>query len=111
MIKFKVVRYKNLLVFPHIDNLKVDNYESFIVRGLFWGIYKFDNFKTDKKSSIILNIAYEKSSLNQINFGLTQGKIIHKIANLANSPANYATPSHIAKYAKNLVKKGFEVNV
>ena len=54
-------------------------------RGLFWGIYKFDNFKTVKKSSITLNIAYEKSSLNKINYGLTQGKIIHKIANIANS--------------------------
>ena len=105
------MKYKNLLVFPHIDNLKIDNYESFIVRGLIWGIYKFDNFKTDKKSSITLNIAYEKSSLSKINYGLTQGKIIHKIANIANSPANYATPLYIAKYAQNLVKKGFEVNV
>ena len=51
------MKYKNLLVFPHIDNLKIDNHESFIVRGFFWGIYKFDNFKTDKK----LKGKYEKS--------------------------------------------------
>ena len=104
-------KYKNLLVFPNINNLKLDNHESFIVRGLIWGTYKFDSFKTDKKSSIILNFAYEKSYLKQINFGLIQGKIMHKIADVANSPANYATPSYISKYAKNLVKKGFEVNV
>ena len=103
--------YKNLLVFSDINYTNLNNYESYITRGSIWGSYRFDNFKTNKKLSIILNIAHEKSSLNQINFGLIQGKILHKIADLANSPANFATPSYIGKYAKKLVRKGFEVEV
>ena len=41
-----------------------------------------------------------------------QGKVFHRIADLANSPANFATPSKIAEYANQLSKKNdIKVNI
>ena len=64
--------------------MNIDNYESFIARGSIWGSYKFENFKTNAKLSISLVFAHEKTSAKKINKGIMQGKVFHRIADLAN---------------------------
>ena len=98
-------KYKRILIFSNYQKMNIDNYESFIARGSIWGSYKFENFKTNAKLSISLVFAHEKTSAKKINKGIMQGNVFHRIADLANSPANFATPSKIAEYANQLSKK------
>ena len=105
-------KYKKILIFSSYQKINITNYESLIARGSIWGAYKFESFKTNKRQSISLVFAHEKSTFKKINNGIMQGNIIHRVCNLANSPANYATPLKIAQYASQLSKKGnLKVNV
>ena len=98
-------KYKKILIFSSYQKINITNYESLIARGSIWGAYKFESFKTNKRQSISLVFAHEKTSAKKINKGIMQGNVFHRIADLANSPANFATPSKIAEYANRLSKK------
>jgi len=107
-----IEKYERILIFSNYQKINIDNYESFIARGSIWGSYKFENFKTNNKLSISLVFAHEKHSTRKINNGIMQGNVFHRIADLANSPANFATPSKIAEYANQLSKKNdIKVNI
>lgn len=91
-----------------------------LVEGAILGAYAFDTFKTenkDKKPFESLEIFYsDKKETNKLKEFAESGQKLAEVVNycreLANLPANIATPTYLANEAEKLGKKyGFKVTV
>lgn len=101
--------------FKNINDEILDNneVESFI-EGLILGNYKFDKYKTDKKSSKlnVINIITDRALNTEIENGklLAEATIIAR--ELVNEPANVIYPETLANKVKELGKEyGFETEI
>lgn len=86
-----------------------------LVEGVLFGAYKFDKYKSDKKSSILEKIIISKDELhnkkfdiNEANLGLSRGEILANATNFTKNIVNEIpeiyTPLKMAEDAGNLAK-------
>lgn len=82
-----------------------------ITETAFEGLYRFDQFKSDKEPPITLkelsipvDARSQKASEEALKQGLAIAEGIILTKNLANLPSNICTPAYLAEQAKNLAK-------
>lgn len=99
--------------------LKLDAIVNSIVEGLYFGDYKFDKYKTDRKDQLSLDISIDgidNASLDKGEACLAESKTLAEATlfarDLVNEPANVIYPQSFAEKAKESGEKyGFEVEV
>lgn len=110
---------KLFVSFTYIEGLDYFEEIKAIVEGFGFGDYKFDKYKSDKKTEknievCIGNIPLEKleEAKESIDEAATLVDTTLLARNLVNEPANVMTPKALAKAASDAGKEcGFEVNV
>ncbi len=103
-----------------INNIRLEDAAQVVTEGALLGLYSFRKHitKEDDKPGEIkqLLIVGSDEAKPHLEEGSNKGKVLAEATNLArnmvNEPANYMTPNHMAKMAKNLAEShGLEVSV
>ncbi len=90
-----------------------------MAEGLYFGDYKFDKYKTDRKEQPSLDISIDgidNANLDEAEVCLSESKVLAEATlfarDLVNEPANVMYPESLAKKAKESGEKyGFEVEI
>lgn len=80
-------------------DLPCQGLEKYIVEGALIGEYKFDKYKSDKKPNTLETIYLSGNEL-KILLGVKLAEAMKFARDLANEPAEYATPSKLAEIAE-----------
>ncbi|GAB4290066.1 MAG: leucyl aminopeptidase [Ignavibacteriaceae bacterium] len=95
-------------IFKNFFNSRLYYYQTF-VEGLILGNYKFQKYKTDKKSEVPLKVILhsdEQQTLKKaINIAISLGESINISRDLENEPGNLLYPELLAKKIKTLCTK------
>lgn len=99
--------------------LKLDVIMNSMVEGFYFGDYKFDKYKTDRKDQPCLDISIDgidNANLEKAEACLAESKTLAEATlfarDLVNEPANVMTPQSFAEKAKESGEEyGFEVEV
>lgn len=84
------------------------DYGKSAVIGAMIADYAFDKYKSEKQDKLD-EITFAKFSENDVKEGIIFGEAMKFTRNLANEPAQYATPSKLAEIAQNI--EGIETKV
>lgn len=84
------------------------DYDKSAVIGAMIADYAFDKYKSEKQDKLD-EITFAKFSENDVKEGIIFGEAMKFTRNLANEPAQYATPSKLAEIAQNI--EGIETKV
>jgi leucyl aminopeptidase len=82
-----------------------------VARGAAWGTYSFDTFKTEKKKRDAFSLTFAGSCENAaacrdaLSEAELESQALLSTADLANLPANEATPQKVATWAQKMAKE------
>ncbi|MGN1124971.1 MAG: leucyl aminopeptidase [Candidatus Gastranaerophilaceae bacterium] len=95
----KALQMKAKTIAYDFSNISFD-YADMISEGTMIGDYAFDKYKTEKKDHI--ETVYVNLDKSKIEKGLKRAQAMELTRNIANEPAEYATPTKLAEIAKSL---------
>lgn len=117
----KKLKAKLIRVYPGYaaNNVSYCDYARAIVEASILTDYRYEKYKANKEASKIseIHIVCENADImNEIDMGITEGKILGDATifarDLVNEPANHLTPIELANQVKNAGEEyGFEVEV
>lgn len=96
---------------PSICETTPEHYIQLVVRGLVWGNYKFDKFKSEQKKSALKRIVFANAGRGVSKLrksareAVVVGDALLKTADLANLPGNEASPEKIAAYLRKMASE------
>lgn len=102
--KLKQIKAKRAL----IDFDGVNEYGKYAAIGAYIGDYSFDKYKTEKDHHLD-ELVFNKFNSDDIKEGIVFGEAMKFTRNIANEPAEYATPTKLAEMASRF--EGLETKI
>ena len=102
---------KTFAVSATVKGVPESDYRQIVGRGICWGTYENNQFKTSTKRCPALSLAFagECGSVSSVRVDIktviAQGLSLLSVAKLANSPGNEATPAKIAVWAQKMARE------